>query len=1024
MKRVYFLFILCGLINILQAEVDLSKPIVKLRALSLDHTTNSIDNNIYIQFFAEETHQNAVLKIIASSRVMNGLDEFQTTVNLVKGALDDISVPIEMENEEVVFDLIIMRKEEAERNDFPAPIARFKARNFEDWQLVSEFGVQNSKIILWNQFLADDPVPTQNTQVYTISGKATYKHNKDLFGDTNYNAIGVPLNLYVKLKYSNVLIEIPYEGHSRVSFSGGFDMQFVFPFDINLVESFIVGFMHHRDDIELVFFNYHTYINDAGGYPIIDFESGEGIVIPAEENLNVNLAVNVHPNYAMPFRTFTLSKTLIQKVYSHGNYKNYPNHIPFTFKKVNVHDDAHDILANDKGIYIPFTRNIFLHNDNFLDSQVLEAVLEHEYGHYWHYTMCKYFPVSRKYIEGFAEFFRFISQLFSETVDPQYVTLESYESMPFLHPTVLFQTYTKFSSIYNYFLSIYDGPNSHEYGMMPTNIIGDNEDIDGGDVSDPQSMAHALFWNFQISKNFNDFNENFWGGKTQRTKASLQKLLTHETKLSQAEKKEISLNEVSKMYPVQVGGVEVVPTENNELRLIINSLDYFTQASNENKVSLLNLQGESAVKRKLSDNCPDGFYLHKKINGSWQLLTTFEYKMVLDPVYSYFDPQFGGIYKISSFNVAGEPMQDGAEFEVLPILQGDIMGKDLIQDHKNEFWYVKLLGAEIKHVNWYRKMDEPGREYKYVHSESVYIKNDNQLYKKNFYLKAEVESMDNRKRTFEKYVGVITKPLYADVFGNYVRYALEEGCWDVTIMSGTSPYKTTWGIKYEGDVFYQNIAMGEDEFYYCARGKKNYWVKCEVEDALGQIAFGVQPVLVVDGPVFPAISGLADIITPGPQYWYATYTYGGTPPYEFTWLVRWPGQSMFQIVGTGEELEYQATQGSTFELKLGVVDANNKMGEAIIQIGGDDDEDDQIPDEIVINNANAAYPNPANQVLILSDSAPMKEVKLVNLLGDEVEAPQNGLNQLQIGHLPAGLYILSGQDQLGQRIQQKIEIKH
>jgi hypothetical protein len=72
-----------------------------------------------------------------------------------------------------------------------------------------------------------------------------------------------------------------------------------------------------------------------------------------------------------------------------------------------------------------------------------------------------------------------------------------------------------------------------------------------------------------------------------------------------------------------------------------------------------------------------------------------------------------------------------------------------------------------------------------------------------------------------------------------------------------------------------------------------------------------------------------------------------------------------------------------------------------------------------------AYPNPAGDFVTVESTTPGLTLRLFDLLGRQVlsDSALNGIEQLQLSHLPAGTYLLEVFDELG-RLAGVVKIQH
>ncbi len=1006
-----FTFLLCYHLN---AEVHREQSIAEVRSLYLANIDSSITNILHVELNGLENTA-ASVKIEATSRIFqDGLDEYTYSYESQINNTLALQIPITLENESVTLDVYVQRQESIVRGDWGLPIQRFKVNFYKDWQLISDVHMQNSLEKPWSEYIANHADQQMaGTINYSISGHIHYKQIvKGAFEEMN--AIGIPLNLYVKLKNYPFFYKVDA---TKVTVNGEYNLSFQTTIDPENIDYLTIGFMYENDLICLNYFSnqYYKsfdYILDDGGYPNLPLENGIGIKL-SPNITNFNIPIEVSSDIGIPFRRMEFTMGLFKRIFG--------TELPFQYEKPTLFNMnyAH---PDYRGLYKFYNKTIYIYENTFESEEKLGLTLNHEYGHHFHHLMIGFNNLfEKKFVEGTAEFFKDIITMYEEAFQPvnadltheyDHSPLDDFDDSPF-------KSYDDYWDFVSYLLNIYDGPNSWIQGLMPNNTKGDNEDLDGGNPSQESSLSHNLFETYLEAVDVQSFKENFKNRFSSKVQESINAMDTHEISVHLAD----NFTDY-RSYPPQVSSVMIAPFPNpNELKLSIQGQDYFSLASMDEKQNVIDdFLEEEMQERLFIHNIPKGYRLYKKSGNEWQLKKSFLFKYELIPTYSYTTNQVAGTYKITSYNEKGEPMQEGVEFTVGQPLSGSIVGKDEIDDMDAEFWQVNLDNAIVQDVKWYLRFSNL-EEYEFQPDQGIdFNKNYKEFFNKNFYLQAKVMAKDGRTIALYKYVTVNLVPFSAKIIGMGWSYANQTRKYTCEVYNGTPPYKYTWGIRYDGDFFPQKLSYQKN---YHVAGEKHYNVSVHIEDANGIITISDDfKVIVVDGPAVIEIQGPKSLGNNALFPMWQANVYGGKPPYEYFWMLKKEGDNLFSIIGTGETLTYEPPADVTsFYLKAGINDQFDDFYESepmLIEIF----KEDKLGLELDLQEVPSMfYPNPADDQITITSEEDIEQITLVDILGTRQNVEVIG-DKIQTYQLQDGMYYLNLIDKEGRAYKRILEIRH
>ncbi len=1012
MKKLLLIVYILTIASVL-AEVGRDQVPFEVRSITLEHARNLPTNIIKISGVAVKTEQ-VILKLQANARVFNGtLDEVSTVLDLKKGRVFELEFPILMEEgDEAIIDLIL---NDPSNSSSVTLIDRFTILKKEKWQLISQLSDQHSTLKPLSE-LANAPQIGASQSVVTVSGNV-YFHNKieddvveGKIKKDWYNAPGVPVRLF--LKSGNMLY--PISEIKETDLQGNYSFEVNASLNQEFFSGLVVGLLHAGGVIHLNYKFNPTYIKDGNGYSKMDFGTGEGVLIPLSNQNEFTANIEIDFRYALPFYSGYVFQSFLKKIYQ--------NNMPFVLKQVEILDKDFD-HPKLSGEYYYYSKKVVLYKTTMQLPDLIYHVMNHELGHHYHTMLNKNGVVfgKEKFVESFAEFFSNAISLYGETLMPMYYAkaFEHYDDYP-LRSSVGGESYPDHWDHIAHFVNLYDDPRSHNYGMMPAYAKGDNDGWYGGNVQDPTSNAYRIFKVMEVAGSLNKFNELYLEGATNYKKVSYNQMIDFETITF----KEGALSPHAKPgSPVQVGGISKEINIQNPSELLINIYenDYFSHASEGAKQKIIGYPDDQDVKKLVTvDNLPTGYRLYKKINGHWEIVKEFDFVFSIeDPIYTYSSDNLNGTYRITTFNSFGEAIEPPQEFQVQQ-LSGSIIGEDVIKNTEEASWYVQLNGEEVKEVKWYTKFPWSD-EFELEYEANKFVKKDIFYHYKDFYLRAVVTSQTNKQGVFTKFVAVKQMPLSVEITGPKISYANEEKFFNPELIGIVEhyPIEYTWGIRYEGDVFFQKIS---NDKIYVTSGEKNYVVRVQIEDAKGNIALSKEhPVIVVAGPIHGEIDG--PVYMDEVDQWEAVNVYGGTPPYTYYWMMRKPGQVLYQVVGQGPEFETQAPDVEFFELKLGIYDANNNLMETepykVItpyDPGGGSDSSGSFSLNL--------YPNPA-QSSIKIEGVAVHSVKLNDQMGQSVPVKWDlDRQKLDVSGLPNGLYLINIIDKTGRMHQHRVEVRH
>ncbi len=488
----------------------------------------------------------------------------------------------------------------------------------------------------WEKYLQANPRNATQKKWYTfkVSGNVIYQNT---FANKEMNVYGVPIHLALKIKNSDKVV-IPNffwdDGYATTDMEGHFNIELNVYQDLSDFDKLIIGAMHEGLLVELDV-EWQNYIIDYG-YTPIKFEQGEGIQLPfSPEQLEYtyeNTTLAVEPKYALTFSTITYAHRFVNRIYNYNR--------PFALPKVKI---IQKTLNNLSGCYDPFSGNIFIDYSN--NDWFLFYLLLHEFGHHLQHNMKSTLNFKSYFHESFANFFEYTCSNYIETIQPMYI-----ESRSVWHHLDIYNGYNgslgypEYKKYTEFYIDLFDGKESH--GFSPPFNIGDNESLEGGDPSDPNSLAHRLFNAFEEANSINKLLNHVKEGLEPAIQQQIDHYWEH---LNIRDEVGYLDPDLVPPFPPQLRQVRGFKSEGG-IYVTANRSDYFSLRSVEELDQLGEFDEGLKSKINKSINKPTLLRLEQFIDGSWKTFKFLNYKKEQHVS----EADHDGIFRIGTLNDAGD----------------------------------------------------------------------------------------------------------------------------------------------------------------------------------------------------------------------------------------------------------------------------------------------------------------------------------------------------------------------------------